>query len=182
MTPEQASLIQTLGIVGGIVTMLALTLLNNADKIGRFLGRVWERRHEETKEESDRARSWLETYQQNGRQGTQRLIDLYDRLLRDSQERLSTTQAANREWLSENQVKQDRITAVMIEAVQTATTTMGGFVDRMGQYTEVMGRQVVALENLGEHMIAQKTVMEQLVFVNSQLVSLIGQEKAVMKE
>lgn len=174
MTPEQASLIQTLGLTGGIVLMLILTLINNADKIGRFLGRVWERKHEEAKEEAERTHSWQET------QGTQRLIDLYDRLLRDSQERLSTTQATNREWLSDNQKKQDRITAVMVEAVQTATATMGGFVDGMGQFNQVLERQVTALENLGEHMIAQKTVMEQLAFVNSQLVFLVGQERNVV--
>lgn len=177
MTPEQAQFWQTFGILAGFGIMAASTVAANLPRIGVWLGKRWERREQRADEQDGRERELGDFWRQSNQQTRQALVDLYDRLLRQEQERSQYAQRAAQEWIEINQRKQDEISSVMLDAVRAATETMGGFADKIGQYSASVEKQTEVLGEIRDSQIALRTAMERTAFVESQLVFILNREK-----
>lgn len=157
--------------------MAASTVAANLPRIGVWLGKRWERREQRADEQDGRERELGDFWRQSNQQTRQALVDLYDRLLRQEQERSQYAQRAAQEWIEINQRKQDEISSVMLDAVRAATETMGGFADKIGQYSASVEKQTEVLGEIRDSQIALRTAMERTAFVESQLVFILNREK-----
>jgi methyl-accepting chemotaxis protein len=182
MTPDQAQIFETYGVVIGMAILVVITALANADKIGGWLARLIDRLFSRKEKEQDWERDWQSTLAQNGQSTRQRLLEVYERIgeeerkeKRRLQEQFALERAEMRRWREEEQEKQDRLSAVMLDTVQTATVSIDSF-------SQGAREQVAILQEIKDSLVEVKVALQQSAFVNSQLVFLVNQIKGTSLE
>lgn len=173
MTPEQMQLLETWGIVGGMTIMVIIMLITNAEKIGSWFSRLIERFVSHKEREQNWERDWQSTLAQNGHETKQRLLKLYEQIREEErgekrrlEEQVALERADMRRWREEEQRKQDEISAVMIDTVQTAMSSIDAF-------AEAGKEQMAILQKIRSCMADVKVALEQSSLINSQLILLL---------
>lgn len=174
------------GLLGGLLVGLAMTVLLNIKQIGAFLAGVLERRLKQGDTEFNRQQKLEEMFVGNGIEARNMLIQLYDRLLQKAEGREDKTETQARldrlemqRLLSENHIRQEQQHAMIVNALEANTHGLRLTAEAAKEVAETVRAGTASQEEIHDSLIELKAVMEQVGFVNSQLIFWLANEKGV---